>query len=76
MGNQANRGGAARISKWLGSGKKDCVNGKGLDAAFNGPSGLALHPDGTRLFISEMQNCCIRVVDLTTGSSSLRSARS
>jgi DNA-binding beta-propeller fold protein YncE len=41
--------------------------GPALQAQFNGPHNLAVHPDG-RIFIGDTWNGCVRVVDPATGN--------
>ena len=51
------------ISAWVGSGKPGLADGKGLEAQFSEPSGLALSGDGKRIFVADANNHAIRVVD-------------
>jgi DNA-binding beta-propeller fold protein YncE len=41
-------------------------DGRGNSARFNGPSGLALDPEGGRLFVTDSSNHVVRAIDLTT----------
>lgn len=47
-------------------GRKGAADGVGADASFDGPRGVALHPDGERLFIADGFNCTIRQLNLVT----------
>ncbi len=48
------------------AGIKGASDGVGFDATFEGPRGIAIHPDGDRLFIADGFNCTIREMDLNT----------
>jgi sugar lactone lactonase YvrE len=41
-------------------------DGVGPAASFEGPRGIAIHPDGRRVFIADGFNCTIREMDLVT----------
>ena len=57
---------ARSVRQWVGSGKSGLADGAGLEARFSEPSGLALAPDGRRVFVADTNNHAIRVVDLET----------
>lgn len=48
------------VTTWVG-GSKGLVDGKGRDAKFNNPTGIALASDGT-LYVADSNNNCIRKV--------------
>lgn len=47
------------------AGQKGASDGIGTSATFEGPRGIAMHPDGERVFIADGFNCTIRQLDLT-----------
>lgn len=49
-------------------GRKGSADGVGPDASFDGPRGVAVHPDGERVFIADGFNCTIRQLALSTGT--------
>lgn len=53
------------VEQVLGSGDRGFVDGVGLEAAFDGPQGLAFA--GSTLYVADTGNHAIRAVDLTTG---------
>lgn len=54
------------VASWIGSGASGHQDGVGLSAQFSEPSGLALSPDGQRLFVADTNNGAIRLIE--TGS--------
>ena len=48
------------------AGQKGASDGLGTAATFEGPRGIAIHPDGERVFIADGFNCTIRELNLTT----------
>lgn len=48
------------------AGQKGASDGVGDQATFDGPRGIAIHPDGERLFIADGFNCTIRQLDVVT----------
>lgn len=51
---------------FCGSGKPGLKDGTAGDAMFWEPGGLALAPDGKRLYVADTNNCAIRYIDLNT----------
>ncbi len=49
-------------------GRKGAADGQGADASFEGPRGVAVHPDGERVFIADGFNCTIRQLALSTNT--------
>ena len=47
-------------------GRNGVADGVGEDASFDGPRGIALHPDGERIFIADGFNCTIRQLNVST----------
>jgi thiol-disulfide isomerase/thioredoxin len=52
------------LTTWAGSGKPGYRDGNGEDAQFSEPSGIALSPDETYVFIADTNNHCIRRIYL------------
>jgi DNA-binding beta-propeller fold protein YncE len=48
------------------AGSNGVADGIGAQARFDGPRGIAVHPDGLRVFIADGFNCTIRQLDLDT----------
>lgn len=55
------------VAKTLcGSGSPGFKDGKAASASFWEPGGLALSRDGSTLYVSDTNNCAVRVVDITS----------
>lgn len=52
----------------IGAGVPGLRDGTVLEARFNGPQGLALSPDGARLYVADTLNHAVRLVDLRAGT--------
>ena len=50
------------VTKIAGGGNKGYKDGDGSDAQFNGIEGIAIHPDGKTLYVSDHYNQCIRKI--------------
>lgn len=48
------------------AGQKGASDGIGTQATFEGPRGIAIHPEGERLFIADGFNCTIREMNVAT----------
>lgn len=59
-------GDQVRVETLTGNGVPGFVDGDAANARFNTPTGIALTPDGKRLFVADTRNNRIRSVDLTT----------
>jgi DNA-binding beta-propeller fold protein YncE len=56
-----------RVTTLAGTpGRKGASDGVGAAASFEGPRGIAMHPDGKRIFIADGFNCTIRQLELPT----------
>lgn len=55
---------------FCGSGKPGFKDGSAKEAMFWEPSGLALTPDGSKLFVADTNNFAVRVVDTQSGKTS------
>ncbi len=51
-----------------GEGTAGLVDGPFYSAQFHSPEGLAINPEGTRLYVADRDNNCIRVIDLDHGN--------
>lgn len=60
--------GGGRGGLGSGNGTPGFKDGKGSDALFWEPAGLALSPDGQTLYVADTNNFAVRAVDTTTGS--------
>jgi len=56
------------LTTLAGSGSSGSANGVGVAAHFNGPTYLALSPDGGTLFVADTGNARIRRVDVASGA--------
>lgn len=52
------------LQAWVGSGHSGYRDGKGLEAQFSEPAGVAVLSDGTKVFVADTNNHLIRVVEL------------
>ena len=57
---------AGEVSTLAGTGEQGSRNGKASQATFNGPTDIALGPDGN-LYVTDMNNNQIRKIDITSG---------
>jgi thiol-disulfide isomerase/thioredoxin len=55
-----------RVVSFVGNGKPGFVDGKSENAQFWEPSGLAVSGDSRSLYVSDTNNCAIRIVDIAT----------
>jgi len=59
---------AGTVERLAGTGAESLVDGDALhEAALAQPSGLALDPDGRRLYVADSETSALRVLDLDTG---------
>ncbi len=56
---------SAQVNQVFGNGEPVLLDGRGLEASFNSPRGLALLDD--KLHVADTDNHCIRAIDLDTG---------
>lgn len=56
------------VTTVAGDGTAGYVNGVGTSARFSAPIGLALNPDGTKLYVADRDNHVIRQIDLATNN--------
>ncbi|MEI7732519.1 MAG: hypothetical protein WCO56_23305 [Verrucomicrobiota bacterium] len=61
--------GKGTIHLVAGTGQKGFTGNGGLAraATLNGPKGIAVAPDGQRVFVADTENHCVRYIDLATG---------
>lgn len=52
-----------RLEGWIGSGEAGLRDGRGAEASFSEPSGLALTRDGKTLYVADTNNHAIRVIN-------------
>lgn len=50
------------------AGTAGAADGAGAAASFNGPSGIAITPDGTTLYVADSQNSSIRKIVIASGA--------
>ena len=55
------------VSTLCGSGSAGSTDGAGTDASFDSPHGVALSPDGSTLYVSDLDGNSVRSVDVATG---------
>ena len=58
------------ITQWVGSGKAGYRDGLSFQTQFSEPSGFALSPDETLLYVADTNNHLVRIIDLKTLNSS------
>lgn len=60
--------GARTVTTFSGLGERGATDGSAEEASFSEPAGLALHPDGKRVFVADTNNDRIRLLDLASGA--------
>jgi DNA-binding beta-propeller fold protein YncE len=56
-----------RVTMTIGDGAPGFVDGPAAQARFDHPQGMALDPDGERLFVADEPNHAVRAIDLASG---------
>jgi DNA-binding beta-propeller fold protein YncE len=57
-----------RVIAVYGNGEVGFVNGSAMEAQFYNPQGMALSPDGSVLYVADVDNHAVRTVQLDTGA--------